>query len=58
MIEHLEKQLAQEHQLRKAADSFLLKLQTARQRTVGCMDSVKDTQHNITKHCKSVRYVQ
>ena len=54
-IEYLEKQLAQEHQLRKAADSFLLKLQTARQCTVDCMESVKDAQHNINKHCKAVR---
>ena len=55
-MEYLEKQLAQEHQLRKAADSYLLKLQTARQHTVGCMDSVKDAQHNVNKHTKAVRY--
>ena len=55
MIEILEKQLSQEHQLRKTADSYLLKLQTARQHTVGCMDSVKDVQHSINKHCKAVR---
>ena len=54
-IEILEKQLSQEHQLRKAADSYLLKLQTTRQHTVGCMDSVKDAQHSINKHCKAVR---
>jgi hypothetical protein len=54
-IEILEKQLGQEHQLRKAADSYLLKLQTARQHTVGCIDSVKDAQHSVNKHCKAVR---
>ena len=56
-IEYLEKQLSQEHQLRKAADSYLLKLQTARQRTVGSLEALKDSQHNVSKHCKSVRYV-
>ena len=54
-IEHLQGQLAQEHQLRKTTDSFLLELQTARQRAVGCVRAVKDTQRDIVIHSKSVK---
>lgn len=54
-IDVMEKKLAQEHQLRKTADNFLLDLQTSRQQAVSAAAAVKSCQEDIAKHCKSIK---
>ncbi len=51
----LESKLAQEHHLRKTADSFLLDLQSSRQKAVDAAAAVKESQGDVAKHCKAVK---
>ncbi len=54
-IEQLERQVSQEHELRRTTDSYLLELQQSRQRATQCVSSVRDAQEDVGTHSKAMR---